>query len=90
MTTAESLERKSGADRAISFTLITEGNALLFTPMLPEVAPSSLEPSHISSPLTTSLQRTDVVRARVTGVDFDKRHVLNRVRYWERSRGNSL
>jgi NADH:ubiquinone reductase (H+-translocating) len=76
MTTAECLEREFGADRSVSFTLISEGNALLFTPMLAEVAGSSLEPSHISSPLRTSLRRTDVVRARVTGVDFEKRHVL--------------
>ena len=76
MTTAECLEREFGADLSVSFTLISEGNALLFTPMLAEVAGSSLEPSHISSPLRTSLHRTDVVRARVTAVDFDQRRVL--------------
>jgi NADH:ubiquinone reductase (H+-translocating) len=76
MTTAECLEREFGSDRSVSFTLISEGNALLFTPMMAEVAGSSLEPSHISSPLRTSLRRTDVVRTRVTGVDFEKRQVL--------------
>lgn len=76
MTTAEHLERQFGADLRVSFTLISEGNALLFTPMLAEVAGSSLEPSHISSPLRTSLHRTQVLRARVTGVDFDRRFVL--------------
>jgi NADH dehydrogenase len=76
MTTAECLEREFGADRSVSFTLISEGNALLFTPMLAEVAGSSLEPSHISSPLRTSLHRTNVMRARVTGVDFGSRRVL--------------
>ena len=50
MTTAECLEREFGADRSVSFTLVSEGNALLFTPMLAEVAGSSVEPSHISSP----------------------------------------
>ncbi len=76
MTTAESLEREFGADRSVSITLVSESNALLFTPMLAEVAGSSLEPSHISSPLRTSLHRTDVIRARVTAVDFERRCVL--------------
>ncbi len=75
MTTAENLEREFGADRSVSFTLVSENNALLFTPMLAEVAGSSLEPSHISSPLRTALHRTNVVRARVTGVDFEHRCV---------------
>jgi NADH dehydrogenase len=76
MTTAENLEREFGADLSVSFTLISEGNALLFTPMLAEVAGSSIEPSHISTPLRTSLRRTDVVRGRVTGVDLERRRVL--------------
>ena len=76
MTTAEFLEREFGADRSVSVTLVSESNALLFTPMLAEVAGSSLEPSHISSPLRTSLHRTDVIRARVSAVDFERRCVL--------------
>jgi NADH:ubiquinone reductase (H+-translocating) len=43
MTTAESLEKVFRADRSVKFTLISETNALLFTPMLAEVAGSSLE-----------------------------------------------
>jgi len=76
MTTAQTLEQEFGADISVNFTLVSEGNALLFTPMLAEVAGSSLEPSHISTPLRTSLHRTDVVRARVTGVDIERRRVL--------------
>src|SRR5262245_29703631 len=60
MATAENLERVFGADRSVDFTLISETNALLFTPMLAEVAGSSVEPTHISSPLRTSLRRTQV------------------------------
>src|SRR5262249_10552980 len=55
MTTAAALERAFGADRDIQVTLVSDSNALLFTPMLAEVAGSSLEPTHISSPLRTSL-----------------------------------
>jgi len=75
MTTAENLEQEFGADASVHFTLISEANALLFTPMLAEVAGSSLEPSHISTPLRTSLHRTDVIRGRVTRVDTERRIV---------------
>lgn len=75
MTTAEHLERVFGPDRTVSLTLISETNALLFTPMLAEVAGSSLEPTHISSPLRTSLHRTNVIRARVTEIDLKNRRV---------------
>lgn len=76
MATAANLERLFGADRSVSFTLVSDTNALLFTPMLAEVAGSSLEPTHISSLLCTSLHRTQVVRGRVAGIDLDKRHVI--------------
>ena len=75
MTTAATLERLCGADRSVAFTLVSDTNALLFTPMLAEVAGSSLEPTHISSPLRTSLRRTQVVRGRVTAIDLDTRQV---------------
>ena len=38
MTTAISLEQLFGADRSVAFTLVSDTNALLFTPMLAEVA----------------------------------------------------
>jgi len=75
MATAESLEKKFGAERSVKFTLVSETNALLFTPMLSEVAGSSLEPTHISSPLRTSLRRTDVFRGRVARIDLEGRRV---------------
>lgn len=75
MTTAQHLEQVFGPDRSVAFTLVSETNALLFTPMLAEVAGSSLEPSHISTPLRTSLRRTQVIRGRVTAVDLAARRV---------------
>ena len=75
MTAAECLERELQKDRSVSITLVSETNALLFTPMLAEVAGSSLEPSHISTPLRTTLHRTKFIRGRVTGVDLEKRKV---------------
>jgi len=75
MKTAEYLEQEFLHDRAVSVTLISETNALLFTPMLAEVAGSSLEPSHISTPLRSSLPRTNFIRATVDGIDFENRAV---------------
>ena len=75
VTTAAYLEHLFGADPTISLTLVSETNALLFTPMLAEVAASSLEPTHISSPLRTSLRRTSVVRGRAAAIDLDRRCV---------------
>jgi NADH:ubiquinone reductase (H+-translocating) len=75
VTTAEHLEHAFGPDRTVSLTLVSDTNALLFTPMLAEVAASSLEPTHITSPLRTSLRRTTVIRGRVVDIDFDRRRV---------------
>jgi NADH dehydrogenase len=71
MSTAEHLEHFFGADQSVEFTLVSETNALLFTPMLAEVAGSSLEPTHISSPLRTALHRTRVIRGRASQIDLE-------------------
>ena len=68
MRVAEYLEEQLGGSALI--TLVSETNALLFTPMLSEVAGSSLEPSHITTPLRSSLHSTKFIRARVTGIDL--------------------
>lgn len=75
VTTAQHLETLFGPDRSVSVTLVSETNALLFTPMLAEVAASSLEPTHISTPLRTSLRRTHVVRGRAIKIDLEARTV---------------
>lgn len=76
MKAAECLQEQLAGDRSVSISLVSDTNALLFTPMLAEVAGSSLEPSHISAPLRSSLRRTNVVRGRVTGIDFERRRVF--------------
>ncbi|MGH2593208.1 MAG: NAD(P)/FAD-dependent oxidoreductase, partial [Anaerolineae bacterium] len=76
VTAAQHLEQALGADLSMSITLVSDTNALLFTPMLAEVAASSLEPTHISSPLRTSLRRTQVIRRHVSGIDLEKRCVV--------------
>ncbi|NJM08413.1 FAD-dependent oxidoreductase [Candidatus Gracilibacteria bacterium] len=76
VTTAQYLEQQFGADPAVALTLVSETNALLFTPMLAEVAGSSLEPTHISHPLRSALRRTTIVRGEVERVDLGGRRVV--------------
>jgi NADH:quinone reductase (non-electrogenic) len=71
MRVAECLEEQLGS--SVSITLVSETNALLFTPMLAEVAGSSLEPSHITTPLRSSLHGTEFVRGRVAAIDLETR-----------------
>ena len=75
VTCALNLERELRHDPTVAISLVSETNALLFTPMLAEVAASSLEPTHISTPLRSSFRRTAVVRSQVAGIDFKKRRV---------------
>ncbi|MGA7853920.1 MAG: NAD(P)/FAD-dependent oxidoreductase [Candidatus Acidiferrales bacterium] len=74
MRVAESLQKRFRTDRSVSVTLVNNTNALLFTPMLAEVAGSSLEASHISTPLR-SLHGVEFIRAHVTGIDLAARGV---------------
>ncbi|HUE43856.1 MAG TPA: NAD(P)/FAD-dependent oxidoreductase [Candidatus Sulfotelmatobacter sp.] len=76
MQTALCLEQEFHTNPGVSFSLVSDTNALLFTPMLAEVAGSNLEPSHISTPLRSSLHRTEFTRARVVDVDLDRRRVI--------------
>jgi NADH:ubiquinone reductase (H+-translocating) len=76
VSTAEHLEQLFGPDPTVTLTLVSDTNALLFTPMLAEVAASSLEATHISHPLRTALRRTTVVRGEVAQIDLARRVVL--------------
>jgi len=76
MKTAECLEQELRTNSSAMITLISETNALLFTPMLAEVAGSTLEPSHISTPLRSSLRRTEFIRGRVNAIDLENRKVV--------------
>jgi NADH dehydrogenase len=76
VSTAEHLEQVYGPDPSVSITLVSDSNSLLFTPMLAEVAASSLEATHISTPLRTTLRRTNVIRGEVVRVDVDRKRVI--------------
>src|SRR5262249_36681349 len=73
MKTASCLEEQLREDRSVSITLVSETNALLFTPMLAEVAGSSLDASHISPPLRSSLHRTEFIRGTARAIDLNRR-----------------
>src|SRR3974377_1632673 len=76
MHTAQCLERQFRTNPNVKLTLISDTNALLFTPMLAEVAGSSLEPTHISTPLRRRLHRTEFIRGQVSLVDLDGRGIF--------------
>jgi len=73
MKAAECLEQELHTNSTAMITLISETNALLFTPMLAEVAGSTLEPSHISTPLRGSFRRSQFIRGRVDAIDVENR-----------------
>lgn len=75
-TTAQQLEQVFGADPSVALTLVSDTNAVLFTPMLAEVAGSSLEPTHITHPLRTMVRRTEIVRGQVERIDVARRRVI--------------
>ena len=76
MRTAECLERQFRSNRNVELMLVSDSNALLFTPMLAEVAGSSLEPTHISTPLRSSLHRTEFIRGHVSHIDLQNRRII--------------
>jgi len=76
MRTAECLERQCRSNRNVKLMLVSDSNALLFTPMLAEVAGSSLEPTHISTPLRSSLHRTEFIRGHVSHIDLQTRRIF--------------
>jgi NADH dehydrogenase len=75
---AQRLEKLTGRrddSGSIECTLVSHSNYLLFTPMLAEVAGSSLEAQHISAPVRASCPHTIFLRATVDAIDTEKQIV---------------
>jgi NADH dehydrogenase len=73
------LEPKLRARDDIELTLISDQNYLLFTPLLPQVASSTVEPRHIIQPIRDirgGRHSFRFRRDRVTGIDLAGRRVL--------------
>ena len=56
-------------DQSARVTLVNDANFMLYTPLLPGAAGSTLDPRHVVVALRTQLRRTDLVIGRVTGAD---------------------
>lgn len=67
--------RELGATGA---TLVSDEHALLFTPMLPEVASGTIESRHVVVPLRRMCPHADLSLGEVTAVDLDARTVTVR------------
>lgn len=69
------LERGLGPGASAEITLVSDENFLLFTPMLPEVASSSIEARHIVSPIRAFFRRVQYLNGEVHTVDLKRRRV---------------
>jgi len=68
---AKKLERL--APRDVRITLVNDVNFLLYAPLLPGAAASTLDPRHIVVPLREHLKRTELRMGWVTGGDPERR-----------------
>ena len=75
---ALALERKFWRHHEVEITLVSDENVLLFTPMLPEVPSSSVEPRHIISPIRALFRRAKFRNSIVHSIDLDKQVVAAR------------
>jgi NADH dehydrogenase len=71
------LERRLGGRADVELLLISDNNYLLFTPLLPQVASSLVEPRHIIQPIRDIRggRRFRFRRDRVEGIDLAARRV---------------
>ncbi|GLW11632.1 hypothetical protein Misp01_67600 [Microtetraspora sp. NBRC 13810] len=67
--TARRLDRLAARGLRADVTLISDTNALLFTPMLAGVASSALEPRHVSAPVRAALTHTSFLHGHVDRID---------------------
>jgi NADH dehydrogenase len=75
VATAQRLEQLLAHRPEVAVTLVSESNFLLFTPMLAEVASSSLVARHVAAPLRAACPRTTIRRATVGTIDLETRSV---------------
>ncbi|WP_371778054.1 NAD(P)/FAD-dependent oxidoreductase [Streptosporangium subroseum] len=75
VSTAQRLDRHAARGLRAEVTLISDTNALLFTPMLAGVASSALEPRHVSAPVRAALSHTAFLHGHVDSIDTARRVV---------------
>ncbi len=72
---AHALSQHFNRDPSVEVTLVSASNHLLFTPMLAEVASSSLDARHVSVPLRAAAPRAIVRHAEAEQIDTDAQQV---------------
>jgi NADH dehydrogenase len=74
---AVDLSKTLGARGEAEITLVSDQNYFLFTPLLPQIASSNIDPRHIAQPIRDLRGRRDFrfVRASVRDLDLDRREV---------------
>ena len=74
---AVELDRALGRSGEIEIILISDQNYFLFTPLLPQIASSNIDPRHIAQAIRDLRggRRFRFVRTTVHGVDLDRREV---------------
>ena len=72
---AHALSQHVNRDPSVEVTLVSASNHLLFTPMLAEVASSSLDARHVSVPLRAAAPRAVVRHAEAERIDTDAQRV---------------
>ena len=76
LATALSFEKACAREPGIDIALISRENFHLFTPMLAEVASSSIEAQHIVSPLRACFRKVTFRDSAVQAIDLEKRVVI--------------
>ena len=66
------LQKKFSSDN-VEITLVSKGNFLLFTPMLPEVASGMIETRHIVTPLRSFCKKAKLFEANVESIDLENK-----------------
>ena len=74
--------RRAGA-AAPHVTLLSESNAMLYTPFLAQAAGGTLEPRHVTVPLRGPLRRTNVLLGEAVGRDAEHLRITYRPRAGE-------
>jgi NADH:quinone reductase (non-electrogenic) len=74
---AVELDRALGRSGEIEIIVISEQNYFLFTPLLPQIASSNIDPRHIAQAIRDlrGARRFRFIRTTVHGVDLDRREV---------------
>lgn len=73
---AKAIGRLSRGGAKVRLGLISEQNYMVFQPMLPEVAGSSISPRHVVNPLRLLCKQADVFQGRVEKIDWPGRNLI--------------